>query len=228
MERELLGGKIVREIIAQIASGIYEGGKRLPAERKLSETFSVSRGTIRQALADLEKIGVISIKPGSGAYVNKHFPTKIPDHILLPRFNEVTIRDVLIARKAIEVTAIDLACDSISEDQLTHISEVLQKMQAALDNLPDFLRLDQEFHESIVRASGNVVLVIAFEAISEYHKFSQVFSSLYADEEEKAFDFHQQIYSGLREGNKEKAQDALIAHLDYIDRQTSVGLSDQG
>src|SRR3990172_3537578 len=118
MDKEFLHIKIIREIISLIASGTYEDGKRLPSERQLCEKFAVSRGTIRQALADLEKLGAIKVKAGSGAYVKKYSYKKIPGHILPPEFSNVTLADVLTARKAIEIAAIDLACENINENQL--------------------------------------------------------------------------------------------------------------
>src|SRR5690625_7848205 len=55
-------------IVDQIESGIREGrlhpGDRLPGERKLMETFSVSRPTVREAMRVLHATGVVHSRPG--------------------------------------------------------------------------------------------------------------------------------------------------------------------
>ena len=49
-------------------SGQFQIGDKLPSERELSESFSVSRSSIRQALKVLEAAGRIETRVGSGTY----------------------------------------------------------------------------------------------------------------------------------------------------------------
>lgn len=217
VNKELLNTKVVREVIALVFSGEFAEGIRLPAERKLCERFGVSRGTIRQALADLESLGVIETKPGSGSYVRKFSIKKLPDEVLPPDFNSVSLRDILIARRAIETAAIELACEKITKKDYEDLEKLIDRMVESLDNLPDFIKFDMVFHRHLVRASGNSALVTAFEAISEYHRYSQVFTSLHAGEEEIAIDYHRRMLYALRKRNKELAQKAISEHLDNME-----------
>ena len=50
----------------EILSGQYRTGERLPSERDLCERFSVSRGAVREALKQLQQLGIASIQPGGG------------------------------------------------------------------------------------------------------------------------------------------------------------------
>jgi len=60
----------VRErIVADIRSGELTRGDRLPGEHALATRFRVSRTTVRQALAELQRGGYISTQPGSGSFV---------------------------------------------------------------------------------------------------------------------------------------------------------------
>ena len=54
---------------AQITSGEIGDGQRLPSEAQLGETYGVSRVTIRQALAELERHGMLDRAPGRGTFV---------------------------------------------------------------------------------------------------------------------------------------------------------------
>lgn len=53
----------------QIASGKYQSGDRLPSEHQLMETFSVSRITARQAVANLVSQGLAIAYRGKGVFV---------------------------------------------------------------------------------------------------------------------------------------------------------------
>jgi len=159
MDRELLHAKVVREIISLIASGRYSQGKKLPAERKLCEKFDISRGTLRKALANLEKMGAIKIMPQSGAYVQKFSHKKLPRKVLPVDFNGVSLSDIIVARKAIELAAIEIASERITKKEISGLERIVENMEKSLDKLPDFLKYDMKFHESIVKAVQDLVLI---------------------------------------------------------------------
>jgi len=54
----------------QIAAGKYAEGRRLPSETELATRFKVSRPTAARALRDLQNLGIISRRAGSGSYLN--------------------------------------------------------------------------------------------------------------------------------------------------------------
>lgn len=56
---------------AQIESGRYRTHQRLPSERELSEQYSVSRMTVRQALDALNQAGLIYGKVGKGTFISE-------------------------------------------------------------------------------------------------------------------------------------------------------------
>lgn len=62
----------VKEILRErILDGTYLPHAKLPAESEMSSIFGVSRITVRQALNDLQKEGVIFKIPGKGTFVSK-------------------------------------------------------------------------------------------------------------------------------------------------------------
>ncbi len=61
--------KITNEIRQNIIDGIYDN-KRLPSKRELSLHYEVSVITINKVLAILKDEGIITIKHGSGIYIN--------------------------------------------------------------------------------------------------------------------------------------------------------------
>ncbi|MBW1640587.1 GntR family transcriptional regulator [Microbacterium resistens] len=61
--------QIMRGLEQAIADGALRPGDRLPSEHRLCEDLRVSRTSVREALAKLEKGGVISRQQGKGAFV---------------------------------------------------------------------------------------------------------------------------------------------------------------
>jgi len=214
MNREQLNSSVVREILALIATEAYADGRRLPPERDLCKRFGVSRGTLRKALANLAELGAVSVRHGSGTYVEKVSQAALPEDLLPPGFGKVVLDDIIEARKAIELAAIERACGNITEKQCRELEALLEEMAAAVDDLPGFLKLDMRFHQAIVRASGNQVLVMAFEAIYEYHRFSSVFTSQREGEEAVALNFHRKLLAALEKGNAKTGRCILEEHLD--------------
>jgi len=58
-------------IIREMNAGRLMDGERLPAERDMARTYGTSVGTLRKALAELERKGLLKRVQGSGNYVQK-------------------------------------------------------------------------------------------------------------------------------------------------------------
>jgi DNA-binding GntR family transcriptional regulator len=71
--RQLLGS-----INARIRKGDWATGGQLPSERGLSEQFGVSRSTVRQALEQLSRAGLLKKIHGRGTFVAAHNPITQP------------------------------------------------------------------------------------------------------------------------------------------------------
>ncbi|MGQ0623100.1 MAG: XdhC family protein [Sporichthyaceae bacterium] len=68
--RELKYRRIAEDLRAGIRSGRYSPGSALPGENDLMASYQVARMTVRQALAELQREGLVVARRGSGVYVN--------------------------------------------------------------------------------------------------------------------------------------------------------------
>ncbi|MFC8145454.1 GntR family transcriptional regulator [Streptomyces paradoxus] len=61
--------KLADAIAADIASGKLPLGAALPGERAMTDLYSVSIGTVRRAVVELRKRGLVATLPAKGTYV---------------------------------------------------------------------------------------------------------------------------------------------------------------
>ncbi|WP_243794337.1 GntR family transcriptional regulator [Saccharopolyspora gloriosae] len=71
MYRQVPGKRqqIVDTLARRIRDGHYRPGDKLDGELRLAEEFDVSRGTVRQALSELQHLRLISTETGRGSFV---------------------------------------------------------------------------------------------------------------------------------------------------------------
>lgn len=67
----LLYKQVADDIAAMVTAGELPRGSRLPAEHELMGIYAVSRPTVRSAVAELSKAGVVTVVRGRGTYVKR-------------------------------------------------------------------------------------------------------------------------------------------------------------
>lgn len=60
---------IVKTLAERISAGELQSGERLGSESAIAAEFGVSRGTVRQALQDLQRLDLIATRAGVGSFV---------------------------------------------------------------------------------------------------------------------------------------------------------------
>ena len=81
-----LYAQIKNHIKAQLKSGLWRVGERIPSEAQLSEDFSVSRMTARRAVQELADEGLLERSVGAGTFVTQ--PPSPISAVELPDFNQ--------------------------------------------------------------------------------------------------------------------------------------------
>jgi DNA-binding GntR family transcriptional regulator len=152
LERSVTRENVKELIIQRIIDGTCKPGERI-VELRLVHELGVSQGPVREALRDLEAMRFIDTEPYKGA-----------------RVRELS-RDELVAsypvRAALEELAGQLATTRADTDLLSRLGAEIQRMRdAATDkDQPGLLKHDARFHQLIVEASGNRVLLDAWSSL---------------------------------------------------------------
>ena len=143
--------QIAERLAADIRSGLFAPGERLPAERELARTLEVSRASVREALAALQLQGVVETRKGAGTFVSARPPAaETQPHDASPSA-------VLEARAQLEPCIARLAAAGAQRD------EVAEKLLAAMEvepvDIATWSASDRLFHRQLAAMTGNPVLL---------------------------------------------------------------------
>lgn len=61
--------RVYEHLLASIESGALKAGDRLPSEAELGKMFEASRITVAKAVHDLQRLGLVTRRPGAGTHV---------------------------------------------------------------------------------------------------------------------------------------------------------------
>ena len=99
--------EISSQLIKDIADGMYAEAGRLPSETKLSESFGVSRMTLRVALDKLRQLSLIEKRNGAGSFLTKRaFRSSRLIGLVIPNFGKFSFFAEIkseIERRAVHV-----------------------------------------------------------------------------------------------------------------------------
>lgn len=154
-------GKLYRNVLAaitaDISAGRYPVGTRLPPERELTERFSVSRPTIREAMIALELQGLAEARKGSGVFVRATTTSSDSSELDIGAF------EMIEARRLLEGEVAAVAATEIGDDQLDELRDLLKKMESESSVAAE--AADRDFHILIAEATGNEVII---KTVTEY------------------------------------------------------------
>jgi len=148
---------LARKLIADLHSGRYAPGDRLPAERELAIEYNVSRPTVREAVIALEVQGLVEVRVGSGAYVKR-----VPGKGDIPGFN-ITAFELTEARLLFEGEAAALAASQITDVELEELRLLVEDIAQENQRPGGAEKADQAFHLAIAKATRNQAIVDTVE-----------------------------------------------------------------
>ncbi len=88
--------EIFEKIQGDISSGRYRAGNRLPSEAELVRRFGVSRMTVFRAMRELQTLGIVTRRVGSGTYVSAAVnPGSCVFGLLIPELGQTEIFEAI-------------------------------------------------------------------------------------------------------------------------------------
>ncbi len=224
VQQEKLSHVVIRQIEELILRGILRPGERLPSERELSERMSVSRPSLREALADLQERGLLTAKAGAGVYVADVLGSAFaPALVSLFATHETAVFDYISFRRDMEGLAAERAASRGTDTDLKVIDTIFKKMEVAQQKRSpvEEAALDADFHLAIIEASHNVVMLHMMRSMYDllregvFYNRSVMFKQRMT--RDHLLDQHRAINDALQARDPKAARAAVSTHLDYVE-----------
>lgn len=205
-----------------IVTGHLHAGDQLPTEAELATVFGVSRSTIREALRSLSAQNLVYTSRGvtGGTFVSEVDPDTVSDYLrtslgLMSGSETVSVADLLEARAALEVPAARFAAVRRSDPELDQLRANIEV--GHIDDEAIRFEKNTEFHELILRASGNPLLNIVASPIFEVLRSRFRRDDVSTDYWKSVDEDHREIYRHVMAGDSQAAEDAMREHLSRLE-----------
>jgi DNA-binding FadR family transcriptional regulator len=157
-------GNTVDQLGEAIVSGRYAVGASIPPEPVLCQELGVSRTVVREAVKSLIAKGLMTTGPKVGSRVlsDDHWNWFDPDVILWQSKAGLTpefLRDLQDLRRVVEPAAMRLAAERATEQDIAEVEAAYTGMKNAIEYGGDYVTHDLRFHQGLLRASRNRMLV---------------------------------------------------------------------
>lgn len=200
ISRSVLSDQVKDRLLQGILTGHYPPGSRI-VETRVAQELGTSQAPVREALRDLEALGVVEIVAYRGARVRR--PTRSE------------LLEAFVIRTELESLAARLALPTITDTDLDELQGYIDEMHRAVregDAHAEALA-DARFHGRVVELSANGALGRVWRHLEP---FSRTYISIFTPGADPGLiaDLHLPILAALRSRDPQLACDALRRHFE--------------
>jgi DNA-binding GntR family transcriptional regulator len=195
--------EVVKHLLGEIFDGRLPAGSRLVVQ-KLSARFGISSTPVREALVELESVGVVEISHNRGAVVRPFGPEQL--------------REIYQLRRILEAEAARAACGKMEQAELARLrKELLALAQDHVESAPwsaAAMDVDCRLHHLIATHCGSDRLA---GEIARYNVLVQGGRELVGNQrqaQDKAVQDHIAILDALLANNADESARQMARHID--------------
>jgi GntR family transcriptional repressor for pyruvate dehydrogenase complex len=219
IRKRSIAEEISERILKLLRDRKLHPGDKLPPERELADMLGVSRPSLREALRALSLMNIIEIRHGDGTYVSSLDPDQLFDHLeFVFDLDESTLVQLFEARKVVEVGCVALAATHITSDELALLDSIVAQSAATVEDADAFLAADLALHKVVIEASNNPMLIRFMASISQLGMVSRRITGSSAAVRKQSIQDHRAIVAALKAGNPEAASQAMLEHLNNVEK----------
>lgn len=222
MLKEVRKKRAYEDIVVQIHDLIKKGRLKqkdqLPNEKELSETFKVSRSTVREAILSLETMRLVERRQGDGTYVIATSEEALIQPLASALFGaRDDLMDIFYLRQIIEPEVAHIAAENAAAEEIEELERILRQQESELHS-NGHVRTDSAFHHLLARMAKNRVLERLMLALVDL--LGQTRDEYLLSEERRRGSVrgHQQILVAIKTHNGRAARKAMLKHLADVEK----------
>lgn len=191
--------RIVEFVKDSVISGRLKPGERVP-EQEIADNLGISRTPIREAFRQLESEGFITVTPRKGAIVSP--------------ITDKDVSEFYAIKSLLEGYAARTACDKLTHKDIKRLESLNAQMEKAAErgDVKAFFKLDHQFHETFLKASGNEKLcALIHHLVQQFERFRITAMSLPGRMSDSVMQ-HQKITEAFVNKDAAKVEDLVRAN----------------
>ena len=208
-------GQTLNHLGEAIVSGRYAPSSVMPPEPLLGEQLGVSRTVVREAVKSLVAKGLLVTGPKVGTRVmpaeqwNWFDPDVVQWHSKVGLTREF-LRDLQELRRVIEPAAVRLAAERATAADIAQIEAAYAGMKDAIENGGDYVHHDLLFHQGLLRACHNRMLVQMSKVLGALLRTSFEISTTRPDGPALSLPLHRAVLDAVITKAPQKAERAIL------------------
>lgn len=212
-------GNTVDRLGEQIVRGEYEPGDSMPPEPMLCEELGVSRTVVREAVKSLVAKGMITTGPKVGTRVqpSDQWNWFDPDVIRWQSDAGLTrefLRDLQDLRRVLEPAAVRLAAERATARDIREIEAAYEGMRRAIEEGGDYVSHDLRFHQGLLSACRNRMIVQMSKAIGALLRTSFEISTSKKGGPRQSLPLHRAVLDAVIAHDPPRAEKAILVLID--------------
>jgi DNA-binding GntR family transcriptional regulator len=184
-----------------VAMDIYRNRQDIRLdERQLAQDFGVSRTPVREAMAQLEREGFVRSVPRRGVYV--------------VRKTRSEVIEMITAWAALESMAARLITQNARDEEIVSLRRMFATFEGGelRAHLDEYSEANIEFHQTIIRMSGNGVLISLAENLFTHMRMIRRKTIAEKDRVERSIRDHMNIIEALEARDTGRAEELVRNH----------------
>ncbi len=210
-----LSERVIDAIREMIVEENFNPGDKFYSENELTKKLEVSRSSVREAVRILEATGLVTVKHGKGIFISDSMKQEMEAFSNWLKNNETALLEHFDVRLIIDPKAAAAAAKNADADEIEKMEEVcsdfLRKTQQ--NNTAGLIKCDEEFHRLLAKSTKNKTLYFVMKTMTNSLSEGWISSLHVPGRIEKTVGEHQAILDAIKNGEPEKAEQAMIAHL---------------
>jgi DNA-binding FadR family transcriptional regulator len=208
-------GNTVDHLGEAIVAGRYAPGTSIPPEPLLGEQLGVSRTVVRESVKSLVAKGLVTTGPKVGTRVlsSEHWNWFDPDVVTWQSKVGLTrefLRDLQDLRRIVEPAAVRLAAERATPAQIEDIERAYEGMRQAVEEGGDYVTHDLRFHQGLLRACHNRMIVQMSKALGALLRTSFEISTIREEGPRNSLPLHRAVLDAVIARKPAQAERAVL------------------
>jgi DNA-binding FadR family transcriptional regulator len=206
-------------LLANVGSGHWKSGEKLPTERELCATYEIGRGAVRRILAEAKERGLITQTVGSGTFVAKDASALLQSAETHTQELHTSPAELMEARMVIEPMIANLVVRNGTSADFLRMEECCTRAENA-GSMEEFEHWDGALHQAIADATHNSLIKGVFQLMNkarEQGEWGSLKMKSLTPERRNAYqEEHRALVHALKDRDEERARLLTTEHLVHI------------